>query len=100
MQELYENISYLRGLLNGLNYDDNSKDGKMFKAIIDTLEGIVDAVNCFVPEGDQPDEFECVFTCPNCTERIEIDPNVIENEELYVCPNCGEQVTIFTSFEL
>jgi len=35
---LNEKISYLKGLIEGLNIDANSKEGKIYNAIIDVLE--------------------------------------------------------------
>ena len=39
-----EKVAYLRGLLNGLSFDDDSKEAKVFKAIIDALDEIAMAI--------------------------------------------------------
>ncbi|EOC99759.1 CD1247 N-terminal domain-containing protein [Caldisalinibacter kiritimatiensis] len=44
MDYLYERISYLRGLAEGLEVDESSKEGKLMLHIIDTLEDLADAV--------------------------------------------------------
>ena len=36
-----EKLGYLKGLLDGLDFDDNKKETKMFKAVIDVLDGIM-----------------------------------------------------------
>ena len=35
-----EKVAYLRGLMEGLDIDDDKKEGKMFAAIIDALDEI------------------------------------------------------------
>ena len=38
MQHLYERVSYLRGLCEGMELSKESKEGKAIAAIIDTLD--------------------------------------------------------------
>ena len=35
-----EKVAYLRGLMEGLDIDDDSKEGKLFAAIVDVLDEI------------------------------------------------------------
>ena len=35
-----EKAAYLKGLIEGMNYDTNSNEGKLFKAIAELLEDI------------------------------------------------------------
>ena len=35
-----EQVAYLRGLMDGLEIDEDSKEGKLFAAIVDTLDDI------------------------------------------------------------
>ena len=42
--ETKESLGYLKGLLEGLDLDDDKKDTKVFKAIIDVLENLTEDV--------------------------------------------------------
>lgn len=44
MDHLYEKVAYLRGLADGLNIKESSKEGKLLMNIIDTLEEFADAI--------------------------------------------------------
>lgn len=97
-------MGYLKGLLDGLDLDDNKKETKIYKAIIDVLEnltedvadideelGVVEeqldsidddlaAVEEFVYD-DECDDCDCC--CDEEYEEYEIE-----------CPACGEQITV------
>lgn len=45
MEYLYQKVSYLRGLAEGLEIDEESKEGKLLLHIIDTLEDFADAMD-------------------------------------------------------
>lgn len=101
---LSEKVSYLRGLLEGMDIDPNSKEAKIYNAIVDVLD---DAALSVADLEDQVAELE---------EYIdEIDADLGEAEEyLYgddecdccgdddeeeypyeaVCPECGTVVTL------
>ncbi|MBQ3879472.1 MAG: hypothetical protein II727_04145 [Oscillospiraceae bacterium] len=53
-------MAYLKGLLEGLELDENAKETKLFKAIIDTLAQIAsdleDAEDDIIDMGDQIDD--------------------------------------------
>ena len=55
-----EKVAYLKGLLEGLELDENAKETKLFKAIIDTLAQIAsdleDAEDDIIDMGDQIDD--------------------------------------------
>lgn len=40
-----ESLGYLKGLLDGLDFDENKKETKMFKAIVDVLENIIEDID-------------------------------------------------------
>lgn len=44
MDHLYSRVSYLRGLMEGLKIDPETDEGKVFFAIVDTLEDMSEAV--------------------------------------------------------
>ena len=110
-----EKTAYLKGLLEGLNIDENKAEGKLLKAVIDTLDELandltdvaedVATLNDYVEELDEDlgeveeylysddeecdccddDEFDCDGDCDCCDE---------ECDGFYeaVCPHCGANV--------
>ena len=108
-----EKVAYLKGLAEGLGLDAESKEGKLFAAIIDLEEEMadieegLDAVSDdlseveealyeledeFDDEDEDEDEEDCFMTtCPACEEEIYFDETVLEDGEV-VCPNCGEKL--------
>ena len=115
-----EKVSYLKGLAEGLGIDENEKNGKVIKAIIDVLDDLaftvadledgfdelieqVDAIDedlgsledDFYEDEDEDDgdEDEEVYetTCPNCEEEIFFDETILE-DGCVECPNCGEKL--------
>ena len=45
MDYLYERIAYLKGLSEGLNVEEESKEGKLLTHIIDVLEDFADMID-------------------------------------------------------
>ncbi|NLX62933.1 MAG: hypothetical protein GXZ06_10635 [Tissierellia bacterium] len=45
MEHLYQKVSYLRGLAEGLEIDKNSKEGKLLLHIVEALEDFAYAIN-------------------------------------------------------
>jgi len=116
-----EKVSYIKGLADGLGLDDNSKQDKLLKAIIDVLDDIALTVedlddNCaalgeqldavdedlaaledVVYEDDDCDDCcDCdddmfEVTCPNCNDVIYVDEETL-CEESIDCPNCGTKL--------
>ena len=116
--ETTESLGYLKGLLDGLDLDENKKETKVFKAIVDVLtnltedEGMellaeqIDGVDDdladleeYVYDDDDDDccgcdccgddDDEYEVTCPNCGEDIVVDYDTVM-EGNFECPNCGE----------
>lgn len=110
-----EKTAYLKGLYEGLGYNRDKDDGKLFGAIIDTLGDIAEALSeheemidelgeeldavsedlsdvedvIFDEDEEEDDEDEygaCDCNCDECSDE----------EELYevVCPTCSEKVYI------
>ena len=98
-----ESLGYLKGLFDGLGFDEDKKDTKMFKAIIEVLENM---------NADLDDVYE---ELEYQTDTIEaIDEDLAELEEDYYgddeddwdeddedfvefeieCPNCGEIISV------
>lgn len=118
--DLMEKIGYLKGLLDGLDYDENSKEGKIYGTIADILEDMADEIGQLddsISELDEltdildedlgsleddfyEDEDECDGNCEDCPECDECDGCCFDDEDedevLYevVCPKCGDTVCI------
>ena len=111
-----ERVSYIRGLMEGLELETDKKEVKVLTAIMDLLEDMalslseventcedmanqLDAVDedlcCleddYYGDRDEEDEEECYYevTCPSCQETICLSEDVLEAGEID-CPNCGE----------
>ena len=98
-----EKVAYLRGLMEGLDIDEDKKEGKMFAAIIDALDEIASDLSDFdedladiqdyVEELDEDlgDVEEFVYECFDDDDcDCCCDDDCIEVE----CPACNETVCI------
>ena len=66
-----EKVAYLRGLAEGLGIDDNSKEGRMFKAMVDVLDDLALTVT------DLEDD---VAEISDCLDEIDEDLGALEEE--------------------
>ncbi len=114
-----ESLGYLKGLIEGLDLDEDKKETKIFKAIVEVVDNIIldiDDVNdeldavaeqveaidadlgdvedflsgeSFVDEDDF-DELEVYsLTCPSCGADIDVDEETVMEGKME-CPACGE----------
>ena len=112
-----EKIAYLKGLMEGMNVDTESNEGKLFAAVVDVLDEIAlevedltdevmelgdgldvisddlsDVEDIVYDEWDDDEEEECyATTCPECEEEIFFDDTMLEDGEI-ICPNCGAKL--------
>lgn len=114
-----EKVAYIKGLLEGLNLDENKPEVKVLAAIVDLLDDmslevtdIEDGLDEFVEQLDEidedlslleddfygseddEDENEDLFyevTCPTCGETVCLSEPVLLDGEMD-CPNCGEKL--------
>ena len=116
-----EKIAYLKGLMEGMNVDTESNEGKLFAAVVDVLDEIALEVEDLTDEvmelgdgldvisddlsdvedivydewddDDDDDEEEEGYatTCPECEEEIFFDDTMLEDGEI-ICPNCGAKL--------
>ena len=116
-----EKVAYLKGLMEGLNIDEQTNEGKLFTAIVDVLDEIALEIEDLTDEvmelgdgldvvsddlsdvedivyddddddDDDDEEEECyATTCPECEEEIYFDDTVLEDGTL-LCPNCGAKL--------
>jgi hypothetical protein len=57
MDFLYEKISYLRGLADGLDVKADTKEGKLFNALMEVIEEIADGMSDIVEEQEEMNEY-------------------------------------------
>ena len=115
-----EKVSYIRGLAEGLELDENRKEVKLIESIIDLLDDmaltISDLEEGFNNVNDQldavdedlynleediynfdnkdlNDELFCEVTCPKCNETICLSENMVLKGKID-CPNCGEDLEL------
>ncbi|MGN0975122.1 MAG: CD1247 N-terminal domain-containing protein [Gemmiger sp.] len=114
--DLNAKAAYIRGLMTGMEFDPNSKNGKIIAAMMDLLEEMADTVTehdnaldqvydelevldedmddlvdaLYGEEEDEDDgeEAEYEVTCPNCGTVTTVDEDTLLNKQL-VCPSCG-----------
>src|SRR5699024_1777683 len=111
--DLNAKAAYIRGLMNGMEFDPNSKNGRIIAAMMDLLEEMaatvtehddsldqvydeLDAIDedmddltdliLGVDSDEDEDEAEYEVTCPNCGTVTAVDEDTLLNREL-VCPN-------------
>ena len=104
--ETTEALGYLKGLIDGLDLDDNKKETKIFKAIIGVLENLNDDVLDITEELDLVEEqlddidddlaaveeyvFDDDFSCDDCS-GCDYDEDEDDYAEFEIeCPNCSE----------
>jgi Zn finger protein HypA/HybF involved in hydrogenase expression len=104
MKYLYERVSYLRGLADGLQIGEETKEGKLFMQIVDVLEEFADAVNELAEAHDELDEYvECIDEdLAEVEEEVFDDFYYDEHEDLeegeefieVECPHCDHTVFV------
>ena len=122
MGYLSERISYIRGLADGLELGEDSKEAKVISAMIELLDDMAfsveeleeqqELINDDLDEMDEivgeledyvyGDECDCCddmefddVTCPSCGAEIELDDEMIsDNCTYFTCPACHEKIDI------
>ncbi|MDI6618156.1 MAG: hypothetical protein QME45_05690 [Clostridiales bacterium] len=119
MQTIGQKVSYVRGLADGLDIKEDTKEGKVLRSIVDVLGDIAEAIddlesaqselNEYVNAMDQDlsdvedkvngrekeddDSGFIEVECPNCHEKVYLDGELFEDEdEEIICPNCHEPI--------
>lgn len=111
-----EKAAYLKGLMAGMKIDDDSDEGKLFKAIADLLEDIslsvadledgqayleeyIDELDMDLGEVER-DFYDCDDDCCDCCDDDCCDccdDDCCDCDDLCdcfatICPNCGEEI--------
>ena len=69
--DLIEKIGYLKGLMDGLEMDKNSKEAKIFAAIIETLDDMADSIEMLT---------DAVTELEELTDIIDEDLGALEDD--------------------
>ncbi len=103
MKYLLEKVSYLRGLADGMELDQSSKEGKLLVNIIDVLEEFAVVMDEMDEDINDIDEFVDVLdqdlqeveeeVYGDFEDDLDLDFDLDEVE----CPECGE--TIYTDLD-
>ena len=103
--ELKEKVAYLKGLMEGMEYDVSTKEGKLMAAVVETLDAMAARVEEIDTDVDQLfDEVDAVSEDLEDVEDYLFDGEDGDEEDyadeyeagLYeiTCPNCGEVVCV------
>lgn len=100
MNHLFENVAYLKGLAEGLNIKESSKEGKLLLGILDTLEEMAESI--VEIQEDQEDLEEYVEALDedlaDVEEDLDLDEDDFDSEEDDIdfmeveCPKCTEVI--------
>lgn len=105
MNTLQSRISYLRGLAEGMELSESSKEGKILTEILNVLEDMSDSILDLEDEHDELEgyietidedlndlEEEFYMDDEDCECGCDCDDSYLEVE----CPNCNDSVCIDT----
>lgn len=124
MENISSRLSYVKGLMEGMNFDETSNEGKIFKALLSVLDEINDSIDDLYDYQDEiaeqvdlidedlaaveeglleDDECDCddycdeeyyEVECPECHEIVCVDEDTLLQNEDIYCPNCKAKIDI------
>ncbi len=124
MENISNQLSYLKGLIDGLKVDPESDYGAIFEGIINVLDEINDSVDElaqlqdeiadqvdlidedlaaiedeFEEEYDEDEDYDDDFEyyeidCPKCGAVVCLDEDFFDTDSPVTCPECGEEFDI------
>ncbi|HCX64268.1 MAG TPA: transcriptional regulator [Eubacteriaceae bacterium] len=108
MDYINEKVSYLKGLCDGLDINEETKEGKVLVKIVDVLEDITDALDGLNEAYEDLEDYvemvdEDLMDVEDELYELELDEDDYEDddfeEDIYEieCPNCGNE--FITSFD-
>lgn len=121
MDYLLEKVAYLKGLMDGLEIDDRTNEGKILVNIVDILHDIVHEIDDLNASKDELDEYiqtidedlsdvenelygdddDDEYTddshyieveCPHCHETVYFADDLFDTDNELYCPNCNESI--------
>ena len=111
MKYINEKVAYTKGLVDGLELDQASNEGKVLVQVLDILEDIVDALDGITEAQEELEEYvEMVDDDLSDLEEFILDEDFSDDDEFdfdeedyyeIICPECGNiYITEFESFEI
>lgn len=121
MGYLSEKYNYVKGLCDGLEVNEDTKEGKLLLAIMELMDEVVlsvedleesrDEMNDFLDEIDEDlaeleeavyEECDCEdelsfgeVECPECDALIELSEDMFSDDgSEFTCPSCGKTVEV------
>ena len=98
--ELKEKVAYIKGMMEGMEFDTATTEGKLLDAVSEDLEDVenflFDEDGGDEDEDDYDEEYEAglyEITCPQCGEVVCVDEDMLANDDL-ACPNCGTKFEV------
>ena len=104
--DLNAKAAYIRGLMTGMEFDPNSKNGKIIAAMMDLLEEMAATVTehdqaldqafdeLDAIDEDMDDLTDAIFGLDDEDEDSEEDAQEDDAEYEVTCPNCGAVTTV------
>lgn len=92
-----ERVAYLKGLVEGMELDTDKKEGKLWTALLDTLEDLAEEVsNLTEQNAELSEEFDELYEEFSALEEdfLDDEDDFDEEDSLYqvICPSCGEVI--------
>ena len=102
-----EKAAYIKGLVDGLELDGTTKEGKILSAIIDLVSDIAEDVTDIAEDVEYLEEYiyeldDDYCDCDDCDEDCcDCDCCDCEDDEYFECecPSCGEMVCFDSSID-
>ncbi|AKN34018.1 hypothetical protein Ccar_25560 [Clostridium carboxidivorans P7] len=117
MSDIISKVAYLNGLVDGLEIDTTTKEGKVLNEIINVLkviaeevdeisesqkymEDYIDAIDedlSILQDDMYDDDYELCedegdnfiqLKCSNCGDDVYVDKDIVKQKEKITCPNC------------
>ncbi len=122
MENISNQLSYLKGLIDGIKVDPESDYGRIFEGILNVLDEINDSIDDIMEyhdeladqvdlidedlsvieeelsdedDFDDDDDFEYYeIDCPKCGANVCLDEDFFDTDNPVTCPECGEEFDI------
>ena len=118
MENISNQLSYLKGLIDGLKIDPESDYGAVFEGIVNVLDEMNNSIDelamlqdeltdqvelidedlaAIEEEYDDDDEEDFEYyeiDCPKCGATVCLDEDFFDTDSPVTCPECGEEFDI------
>ncbi len=122
VSDIISKVAYLNGLVDGLEIDTTTKEGKVLTEIINVLKVIAEEVDeisesqkdmedyinaidedlSSLQDDIYDDDYELCedegdnfiqLKCSNCGDDVYVDKDIVKQKEKITCPNCHNLIT-------